>query len=47
MKDSVIAVVASPPARRTEWLRHVVEAGGYGLTLEDLAAMLAYGKTPI
>ena len=32
------------PADQTEWLHHVVEAGEYGLALEDLAAMLAYGR---
>ncbi len=35
------------PADQAEWLHHVVEAGEYGLALEDLAAMLTYGKINI
>ena len=35
------------PADQAEWLHHVVEAGEYGLALEDLAAMLAYDKITI
>lgn len=32
------------PADQAQWLHHVIEAGEYGLALEDLAAMLAYDK---
>ena len=35
------------PADQAQWLNHVVEAGEYGLALEDLAAMLAYDKITI
>ena len=35
------------PADQAEWLHHVVEAGEYGLALEDLAAMLAYDKITV
>jgi hypothetical protein len=35
------------PADQTEWLHHVVEAGEYGLAMEDLAAMIAYGKITV
>ena len=35
------------PADPAEWLHQVVDAGEYGLALEDLAAMLAYDKITI
>ena len=35
------------PADQVQWLHHVVEVGEYGLTLEDLAAMLAYDKIAV
>jgi hypothetical protein len=35
------------PADQAQWLHHVVDVGEYGLALEDLAAMLTYGKIAI
>jgi hypothetical protein len=35
------------PADRAGWVHHVTEAGEYALALEDLAAILAHGKTAI
>jgi hypothetical protein len=35
------------PADQAEWLHQVVDAGEYGLALEDLAAMLADDKITI
>ena len=35
------------PAGRAGWVHHVTEVGEYGLALEDLAAILAHGKTVI
>ena len=35
------------PADQAQWLHHVVDVGEYGLALEDLAAILAHGKTAI
>ena len=35
------------PADQAQWLHHVVDVGEYGLALEDLTAMLAYGKIAI
>jgi hypothetical protein len=35
------------PADRAGWVHHVTEVGEYGLALEDLAAILAHGKTAI
>jgi hypothetical protein len=32
------------PADQVQWLHHVVEVGEYDLALEDLAAMIAYGR---
>ena len=35
------------PADRAGWVHHVTEVGEYELALEDLAAILAHGKTAI
>ena len=35
------------PADRAGWIHHVTEVGEYELALEDLAAILAHGKTAI
>jgi hypothetical protein len=35
------------PADTAGWVHHVTEVGEYALALEDLAAILAYGKTAI
>ncbi len=35
------------PADQAQWLHHVVDVGEYGLALEDLAAILTYGKIAI
>ena len=35
------------PADQARWLHHVVEVGEYGVALEDMAGMLAYGKIVI
>ena len=35
------------PADSAGWVHHVTEVGKYELALEDLAAILAHGKTPI
>ena len=35
------------PADTAGWVHHVTEAGEYALALEDLAAILAHGKTAI
>ncbi len=35
------------PADQAQWLHHGIDVGEYGLALEDLAAMLAYGKIAI
>jgi hypothetical protein len=35
------------PADQVQWLHHVTEVGEYGLALEDMAGMLAYGKVAI
>ena len=35
------------PVDRAGWVHHVTEVGEYGLALEDLAAILAHGKTAI
>jgi hypothetical protein len=40
----VIIFSGRVPADQAQWLHHAVEAGEYGLALEDLAAMLAYGR---
>jgi hypothetical protein len=40
----VISFSDRPPADQARWLYHVVEAGEYGLALEDLAAMLAHDR---
>ncbi len=32
------------PADQVSWLHHCLEAGEYGLALEDAAGMLAHGK---
>src|ERR1700748_2635443 len=38
---------ARMPADRAGWVHHVTEVGEYALALEDLAAILAHGKTAI
>ena len=43
----VISFSGRLPADQAQWLHHVVDVGEYGLALEDLAAMLAYGKIAI
>ena len=35
------------PREQAQWLHHATEAGEYGLTLEDIAGMLAHGKIAI
>ena len=40
----VIAFSDRLPADQAQWLHHVIEVGEYGLSLEDLAAMLVYDK---
>ena len=35
------------PADQVQWLHHVTEVGEYGLALDDMAGMLAYGKVAI
>ena len=35
------------PADHARWLHHLVDVAEYGLALEDLAAMLTYGKIAI
>jgi hypothetical protein len=32
------------PADQAQWLHHVIDVGEYDLALEDLAAMIPYGK---
>lgn len=34
-------------AGEARWLRRVIQAGGYGLVLEDMAGILARGKAAI
>jgi hypothetical protein len=41
----VIRLSDRMPADRAGWVHHVTEAGEYALALEDLAAILAHGKT--
>ena len=43
----VIRLSDRMPADRAGWVHHVTEVGEYELALEDLAAILADGKTPI
>ena len=43
----VIRLSDRMPADRAVWIHHVTEAGEYALALEDLAAILAHGKTAI
>jgi hypothetical protein len=43
----VIRLVGRLPSDEARWLHHVVEAGEYGLALEDMAGMLAHGKIAI
>jgi hypothetical protein len=43
----VISLSGRLPADQAQWLHHVVDAGEYGLALEDLTAMLAYGKIAV
>ncbi len=43
----VITISGRLPADQAQWLHHVVDAGEYGLALEDLAAMLAYHKIAV
>jgi hypothetical protein len=40
----VIAFSDRLSADQAQWLHHVIEVGEYGLSLEDLAAMLVYDK---
>ena len=35
------------PPDEARWLHHVVEVGEYGLALEDMAGILAHGKSAI
>ena len=35
------------PAEQAQWLHHVIDAGEYGLALEDPAAMIPYGKIAV
>ena len=35
------------PAGQAGWLHHVTEVGEYGLALEDMAGMLAWGKIAV
>jgi len=43
----VIRLSDRMPADRAGWVHHVTEAGECALALEDLAAILAHGKTAI
>jgi hypothetical protein len=43
----VIRLSDRKPADRAGWVHHVIEVGEYVLALEDLAAILAPGKTAI
>jgi hypothetical protein len=43
----VIRLAGRLPPDEVRWLHHVVEAGEYGLALEDMAGMLAHGKSAI
>src|SRR6185437_16328806 len=43
----VIRISDRIPADSAGWVHHVTEVGEYELALEDLAAILADGKTPI
>ncbi len=43
----VIRLADRLPADQVQWLHHVVEVGEYGLALEDMAGMLAYGKIAV
>ena len=43
----VIRLSDRMPADRAGWVHHVTEVGEYALALEDLAAILAHGKTAI
>ena len=43
----VIRLSDRMPADSAGWVHHVTEVGEYELALEDLAAILAHGKTPI
>ena len=43
----VIRLSDRMPADRAGWVHHVTEVGEYDLALEDLAAILAHGKTAI
>ena len=43
----VIRLADRLPPDEARWLCHVVEAGEYGLALEDMAGMLAHGKIAI
>ena len=43
----VIRLSDRMPADRAGWVHHVTEVGEYELALEDLAAILAHGKTAI
>ena len=35
------------PADQAQWLHHVIDVGEYGLALEDMAGMIAYGEVAI
>jgi hypothetical protein len=35
------------PADQAQWLHHAIDVGEYGLALEDMAGMLAYGQIAI
>jgi len=43
----VIRLADRLPSDEVRWLHHVVEVGEYGLALEDMAGMLAHGKSAI
>ena len=43
----VIRLSDRMPADSASWVHHVTEVGEYALALEDLAAILAHGKTAI
>ena len=43
----VIRLSERMPADGAGWVHHVTEVGEYALALEDLAAILAHGKTAI
>ena len=43
----VIRLSNRMPADSAGWVHHVTEVGEYALELEDLAAILAYGKSAI